>query len=94
MTLRNRVHAIERRTGTAHKDPNEMTMPELWNCIVLSMEREPDRVQSLLCCLPDDVLQRQTDRIRHAIETDNMELLCGAEMTAFLEAVVREGGQS
>jgi hypothetical protein len=86
MTLRNRIQDMERRAGAATKDPAEMTLAELCTEIVRALEGEEDRLRALLGHVPDDVLRRQLDAMRHATKTGSLALINGAELSALLHA--------
>lgn len=86
MTLRNRVQDMERRAGAADKDPAEMTLAELCSVIIVALEGETNKLPSLLRHLPDDVLQRQLDALRHARETGDLAPIDGAELSALIQA--------
>ena len=91
MTLRNRVETIERRADAAHKDPADMTLPELCTAVVAALEGERDRLHRLLAHLPDDVLQRQLDGVQRALKTAHGASLNGPDLDALLQACA-DGG--
>lgn len=86
MTLRNRLQIMELSASAAAKNPAEMTLAELCDEIVAKLESENDRLLLLLQHLPDDVLQRQLEGLKHATETGNLALVNGAELSGLVQA--------